>query len=443
MNPALPKEWREMRRKSGVKKIRIVILLAVLVFAASIAIGGYDKENKSKAKAKEDMYGQVELFADAISILRNDYVDEVDSKKLIYGAMKGMLSSLDDYSQFMDPDEFNEMKVETKGEFGGIGVEVGLRDAILTIITPMVDSPAEMAGVKAGDKIVRIDGKTTKSMTLDQAVKKMRGKPGTDITLTIWREKDDKISEIKIKRAIIKMQSIKKAKLIDGKIGYIKLVEFQENTARDLEEALKKLESQGMDSLVLDLRNNPGGLLDGAVDVCEKFLPKDKLIVSIKSRSVAQNMEFRSKGKNTHPDYPLLVMVNEGSASASEIVAGAVQDNKRGIVLGTKSFGKASVQTVIPMKDGTALRFTTAYYYTPSGKLIKGEGIVPDVIVERQEYKEKDKDVTPENVFEKLDADVKTAKKEALPADELKKDNQLQEAVNLIKAIRVYRTAKI
>jgi carboxyl-terminal processing protease len=239
------------------------------------------------------------------------------------------------------------------------------------------------------------------------------------------------------------MQSIKKAKLIDGKIGYIKLVEFQENTARDLEEALKKLESQGMDSLVLDLRNNPGGLLDGAVDVCEKFLPKDKLIVSIKSRSVAQNMEFRSKGKNTHPDYPLLVMVNEGSASASEIVAGAVQDNKRGIVLGTKSFGKASVQTVIPMKDGTALRFTTAYYYTPSGKLIKGEGIVPDVIVERQEYKEKDKDVTPENVFEKLDADVKTAKKEALPADELKKDNQLQEAVNLIKAIRVYRTAKI
>lgn len=421
------------------KKIRITFLLIALVFVASVAIGGYDKEGKSKAKSKEDLYGQIELFADGISILRSDYVDEVDSKKLIYGAMKGMLSSLDDYSQFMEPDEFNEMKVETKGEFGGIGIEISLKEGILTVVTPMVDSPAEAAGIKAGDKIVRIDSKTTKNLTLDEAVKQMRGKPGTEVVLTIWREKEDKISDIKIKRAVIKIQSVKKAKLIEGKTGYIRLVEFQENTSRDLEDALKKLESQGMDSLILDLRNNPGGLLDGAVDVSEKFLQKDTPIVSIKGRNAAQNMEFKSKGKNVHPDYPLLVMVNEGSASASEIVAGAVQDNKRGLIFGTKTFGKASVQTVIPLKDGSALRFTTAYYYTPSGKLIKNQGIVPDVIVERQEHKDK---TTPADVFEKLEEKDKAAKKEPLSADELQKDNQLRDAVNLMKAIKVYKTAK-
>jgi len=423
------------------KKIRILALVAMLAFAASIAIGAFDKEKPDRAKSKENLYNQVELFADAISILRSDYVEDVDSKKLIYGAMKGMLSSLDDYSQFMEPEEFNEIKEETKGEFGGVGIEISLKDGILTIITPIAGSPAESAGIKAGDKIVRIEGKTTKNMSLNNAVKQMRGKPGTELKLTIWREKDEKIMEITTKRAIIKIQSIRKAGLLEDKIGYIRLVEFQENTARDLEDALKKLESQGMDALILDLRNNPGGLLEGAIEVAKKFLPKETTIVSIKGRNQNQNMVFKSDGKTTRPGYPLIVIVNEGSASASEIVAGAVQDNKRGLILGTKTFGKASVQTVIPLKDGSALRFTTAYYYTPSGKLIKNEGIMPNAVVEYQEYSRKKKESDAADVFDKMEDNQRPLKKEPA-AEELKKDNQLEEAVNLLKAIKIYKNQK-
>jgi carboxyl-terminal processing protease len=424
------------------KKVRIIILFCALVFAASVAIGGLEKESKTKARSKDDIYSQVELFADTISILRSDYVEEVDSKKLIYGAMKGMLDSLDDYSEFMPPEEFNEMKVETKGEFGGIGIEVTMRDGVITVITPMVGSPAELSGVMAVDKIVKIDGKTTKNMALADAVKMMRGKPGTEISLTVWREKDGKVLDIKIKRAVIKMRSIKRAEVLEKGVGYIRLVEFQENTARDLEEALKKLESLGVDSLILDLRNNPGGLLERAVDVSEKFLTKDKMIVSIKGRDPAGNLEFKSKGRSKHPDYPLIVLVNEGSASASEIVAGAIQDNKRGLILGMKTFGKASVQTVIPLKDGSAVRFTTAYYYTPSGKMIKEQGIVPDVVVEAQEYKDK-KPEGPDELFEKLEEKDKAVKKEPAVLPDLKKDNQLQEALNLIKAMKIYKDSKL
>ncbi|MFA6610521.1 MAG: S41 family peptidase, partial [Candidatus Omnitrophota bacterium] len=277
-------------------------------------------------------------------------------------------------------------------------------------------------------------------------IKKLRGKAGTPVKLTIWRDKEEKILDVAIKRAIIKLHSIKKSEFIEGKIGYIRLVEFQENTPKDLEEALVKLESQGLDALILDLRYNPGGLLDCAVDVSEKFLTKDKVIVSIKSRDPAQNMVFKSSGKFLHPDYPLIVMVNEGSASASEIVAGAVQDNKRGIVLGTKTFGKASVQSVISLKDGSALRITSALYYTPSGKLIKGLGIIPDVVVEREEIKtseNKDENKSEgEDIFEKAEA--KSSKSVNGPGKEEKivMDNQLNMAVSLIKAMKIYKSVK-
>lgn len=429
------------------KGFRNLFLIALVILATSIALGGVEKDKAAvdKAKSKESLYNQVELFADAISILRNEYVDELDSKKLIYGAMKGMLSSLDDYSQFMEPEEYNEIRIETKGEFGGIGVEISLREGILTVITPLVGTPAEAAGVKAADKIVKIDGKITKNITLNDAVKQMRGKPGTMVTLTVWRDGMPNILDIPIKRDIIKIHSIKKASLVEDKIGYIKLVEFQENTTRDLDEAIKKLESEGMDSLILDLRNNPGGLLDGAVDVSERFLAKDKVIVSIKARSPSQSMVFKSSGKFVRPDYPLIVIVNEGSASASEIVAGAIKDNKRGIVLGAKTFGKASVQTVIPLKDGSALRFTTACYLTPSGKLIKNEGIIPDVVADKDGRAEKKKDEV--DIFEKLEENKsakpqqESAKKEKEKV-ELEKDSQLDAAVNLMKAIKVYKGAK-
>ena len=430
-------------------RIRKVTLIAIsILMMASLAIGGlYHKETKDKPKAsKSDFYGQLELFAEAISVVRSEYVDDVDPKKLIYGAMKGMLSSLDDFSQFMEPDEFEEMKSETKGEFGGVGTEISLKDGILTVVTPLVGTPADLAGIKPGDKIVRINGKITKNITLNEAVKEMRGKPGSIVTLMIWREKAQKILEMPIRRAIIKIPSVKDAKLIDDSIGYIRLVEFQDNTVRDFDGALKKLESQGMNSLILDLRYNPGGILEGAVAVAERFLPKDKVIVSIKSRTPEENAVFKSSGKFTHRDYPIIILVNEGSASAAEIVSGAVQDNKRGLILGEKTYGKASVQTVIPMKDGSALRLTTAAYLTPSGKLIKGQGIMPDVVVEARDASAKgEKDEDMEDIFEKVTTKVpekRIEQKDLSNKEILEKDNQLDAAVNLIKAIKVYKQEK-
>lgn len=419
---------------------RICAFIFIIIFAASFAGGATNEPVKKEMKkaAKDDLFVQIELFSDAISIIRSDYVDEVDSKKIIYGALKGMLStSLDDFSQFMEPDEYKEIKLETKGEFGGIGIELSMREGILTVIAPIAATPAEEAGIKPGDKIVKIGDKVTKNMSISDAVKMMRGDPGTQVNLTIWREKEEKILEMQIKRAIIKVNSVKKAALMDTKIGYIKIIEFQENTPRDLGEALKKLESQGMDSLILDLRNNPGGLLETSVDVTEHFLPKDKVIVSIKSRTPSQNAVFKSSGKFYRSDYPLVVLVNEGSASASEIVAGAVQDNKRGIILGMKTFGKASVQTVIPLRDGSALRLTTASYYTPGGRMIRNQGIIPDVVVEEKEPVAKKG--TGVDVFEKLDEkDIK--KEDLIKKEEIEQDSQLDMALNLIKAIKVYRS---
>ncbi|MBI5144159.1 MAG: hypothetical protein HZA30_03725, partial [Candidatus Omnitrophica bacterium] len=268
-------------------------------------------------------------------------------------------------------------------------------------------------------------------------VKMMRGEPRTIVTLTIWREKDEKILDVPIKRDIIKIHSIKKAAILEEKIGYIRLVEFQEKTPRDLEEALKKLEAEGMDSLILDLRNNPGGLLDVAASVAEKFLPKDATIVSIKSRTPTQNAVFKARGDFSRPSFPMIVLVNEGSASGSEIVAGAIQDNKRGIILGTKTFGKASVQTVIPLRDGSALRLTSASYFTPNGKMIRNQGIVPDVVVEKEEMRNR---AEKADIFKTLDKKIEETREKTLKKDEIERDNQLERALDLMKALKVYKS---
>ena len=425
-------------------KKRIVILLVIASFAIGIAAHNItlaEKQGEVQQKQKtDDLYKQLELFSDAVSIIRTDYVEEKKSKDLIYGALKGMLSSLDPYSQFMDPDTYNEMKVETEGEFGGIGIEITIKDEILTIISPVDDTPAYKAGLKAGDKIVKIDGDVIKDLTLIEAVKKLRGKPGTDVNLIVLRESEKKLLEFKITRAIIKIASIKKAEMVEPGIGYIRLSEFQENTPKDLAEALKKLESDGLKGLVLDLRNNPGGLLDVAVDVGGKFLEEGKVVVSTKGRIEAQNIEFKSRNKNNHLNYPIVVMINGGSASASEIVAGALQDYKRAILLGTKSFGKGSVQTVVPMSDGSAIRLTTSKYYTPNGRSIHGLGIVPDIIVEYEERPAKDKEAEKETaILEKLIEGKEKTEQEK--ADEKKKkelDNQLLRAVDVLKGIVIY-----
>ena len=441
------------------KRLKIAFFVVAVMLIASLTMGGYEVSKEARPQSKEDLYNQVELFSDAVSVIRSDYVDEVDSKKVIYGALAGMLSSLDDYSQFMDPDEYKELTSEAKGEFGGIGVEIALKDGTLTIITPMAGTPAEAAGLKPGDKIVKINGKTTKNMTLNDSVKIMRGEPGSQITLTIWREKDEKVLDVSVRRANIKIDSIKDACLIDGKIGYIRLVEFQERCARELEAVLKRLEGEGMDSLILDLRNNPGGLLESAINVSEKFIPKDKIIVSTKSRSPSQNAVYRSTGILTHREYPLVVLVNEGSASASEIVAAAVQDNKRGVVLGVKTFGKGFVQTVIPLKDNSALRLTTASYLTPSGMSINKRGVMPDVVVEQEELK--DKKNPSSDIFDNIENGKGSKKKDVLmgskqaiePFDKssgfnleqrrrIERDSQLQRAIDLMKAIRAYGSCK-
>jgi len=372
------------------KKITILIIAFVFSFGFFISnISSAEKEQKS-----DNLYKELELFSDAVSIIRSDYVEEPPSKDLIYGALKGMLSSLDPYSQFMDPDMYNEMKIETEGEFGGIGIEITIKDNLLTIISPLDGTPADKVGLKAGDKIVKIENEITRDLTLLEAVKKLRGKPGTKVNITVLREAEKKLLDFTIIRSIIKIDSIKKAEVIDDDIGYIRLVEFQEKTHKELEKNLRDLEKKEIKGLILDLRNNPGGLLDASVEVGRKFLGDGKTIVSTKGRVENQNFMFKSKNKKPHADYPMVVLINGGSASASEIVAGAIQDHKRGIIMGTKSFGKGSVQTVVPLSDGSAVRLTTSKYFTPDGHSIHEKGIIPDIIVEYKESlkKEEDKD---------------------------------------------------
>ncbi len=413
------------------------VLLWIFVVAVLLTLRTGDCSTKQGSVDRTELYNQIQLFSDAIALIQSNYVDEIEPKKLIYGALSGMLKALDPYSQFMDPDTYNEMKVETTGKFGGLGIEISIRDHLLTIIAPIDGTPAHKVGLKAGDKIVKIDGEPTRDITLIGAVKRLRGKPGTSVDLTILREKEKKLLDFSITRDIIEIASIKESEMIDANIGYIKLVEFQEDTDRELEKALRKLEGEGMNSLILDLRNNPGGLLNSAVSIADKFLDADKLIVATKGKKESQATEFKSRRKGTARDYPLAIVVNGGSASASEIVAGAIQDNNRGIVIGVKTFGKGSVQTVVPLADGSALRITTAKYFTPSGKSIVNDGITPDIIVEQKEYMLPSEDIA-EDIFEHLDEE---GLQEAL--EEEPYDHQLSIAISVIKGIVAYRNKGI
>ena len=430
---------------------RIVQLgLAAAVFAA-VALGvrqtatlGAKANAPTEASQNEDIYKELELFEHALSIVRSDYVEEPKAKDLIYGALKGMLAVLDPYSQFLDPDSYNELKVDTEGEFGGLGIEITIRDDLLTIISPIDDTPAFKAGLMAGDRIVKIDGELTRGITLLEAVKRLRGKPGTSVALTIFREGDTELKEVTLERAVITIQSVREAGVLEDRIAYIRLSDFREHTTDDLAAAVGRLKEQGMDSVILDLRNNPGGLLDVAVSVSELFLQRNQLIVSTKGRLRNQNQEMRARATGPVSDLPLVVLINEGSASASEIVAGAVQDHHRGIIMGTKSHGKASVQTIFPLKDGSALRLTTSAYFTPEGRSIHGQGIVPDVEVPFEKPAEqKPKGPTEEQVFERLEADADAKDLAEKPSKDLaerkRSDNQLARAIDLLKGIKVYQ----
>jgi len=359
-----------------------------------------------------------------------------------------MLSTLDSYSQFLDPDSYNELKVETEGEFGGLGIEITIKDELLTIISPIDDTPAYRAGLLAGDRIVKIDGEMTRGVTLFEAVKKLRGTPGTQVKLTILREGENELKDLAVTRDIIKFRSIREAKFVEDHIGYVRLSDFQENTPRDLGNALTKLRDDAMDGLVLDLRNNPGGLLDVAVSVSEMFLKREQMVVSTKGRLRNQNMEFRVSSDGMVSDVPLVVLINEGSASASEIVAGAIQDHHRGVVMGTKSHGKGSVQTVFPLRDGSALRLTTSKWFTPAGQPIHDHGITPDVVVpfEPPPKKEKSSEEKAEELFDRLETEQQQDGPAVEPATEPPNpeaagmDSQLARAVDLLKGLKVYQS---
>lgn len=418
----------------------MIAIVGCLVLASFAAIRAEEGDLTDDPKG---LFKQVQIFADSVTIISTDYVEALKIKDLIYGAIKGMMNTLDGYSQFLDPESFREITEETRGEFGGIGIEIGIRDGVLTVIAPIEDTPASKAGIMAGDKIVKIDGDITRDMTLDDAVEKLRGDAGTKVALSVIRGDEDRIYDFEIERAVIKLKSIKDFKVIEDDIGYIRLIEFQERTGRDLKAAVKDLIKQGARSLIIDIRNNPGGLLDAAVEVSDMFLKPGSLIVYTEGRDPEKRMDFKSKKTSDFDDLNLVIIVNKGSASASEIFAGALKDNMRAVTVGTTTFGKGSVQTVIPLKDKSALRLTTASYYTPSGKNLRDKGIEPDITVELVKVSEDEEGEETEKkkdrVFDKVkDTEEKTNKPSEKKNEPGEYDSQLQAAVNVLKGARIF-----
>lgn len=420
------------------KRIILVSVLVFLIASTGILIGRW-----SIVGAEGEGYEDLKVFTETLTMVKKNYVEEVKTKDLVYGAIKGMLSSLDPHSSFLNPEAFKEMQAETKGEFGGIGIQIGVKEGILTVIAPIEDTPAYRAGLKAGDKIIKINNESSRDMSLHDAVTKMRGAPKTSVTITILREGWKETKDFTLIREIIKIKSVK-SKLLEDGIGYVKINQFQEQTADDLSTALEKLKQEKMNSLILDLRNNPGGLLNSAVSVTSQFLPTNKLVVYIKGKK-GDRAEYNTTDERPSYDVPMIVLVNEGSASASEIVAGALKDWNRAVILGAKTFGKGSVQSVIPLSDGSGLRLTTAIYYTPKGTSIQATGIVPDILVklepkekgkEHPVIREKDLERHLENNEEK--EELKEPEEMAPIEVEEKDDTQLQRAMDLLKTWKVF-----
>ncbi len=425
--------------------------LTVLALAAAVALGLLLGRGMDLVSAESDnTYQRLKLLTEALDIIQTKYVDSPDNEKLVYGAIKGMVSSLDPHSSFLTPEEFKELQVETSGKFSGIGIEITVRDGILTVVSPIEDTPAFKAGLKAGDKIIKVDGKLTKQMSLMDAVKQIRGRKGTKVILTILRKDAKELIDFPIVRDVIPIVSVK-SKMLDENYGYIRVTTFQSRTAADIKEALAELNPSDspLKGLVLDLRNNPGGLLSEAVDVADIWI-SEGLIVYTEGRVANQNMKFYARPEKKEDGYPVVVLVNQGSASASEIVAGALKDHGRAVVMGTKTFGKGSVQTIIPFGDESGMRLTTARYYTPSGSSIQAKGIVPDVVVEFIPPPEKKED-SPGLEFRESDLsghmknDKEGAEKDAEfqeAVESLKRDNQLREALGLLKGWEIFSRTK-
>jgi carboxyl-terminal processing protease len=422
-------------------KRRVIYGAVALVLTINLLIGTRVYFASAQAAEKDSPYPSLDLFAYVMEKVRKDYVDgqKLTYQELVYGALKGMLNTLDPHSEFMEPEKYKELQNDTQGAFGGLGIVISMKDNFVTVVAPMEDSPGFRAGIMSGDRIIRIDGKSTDRMSLPEAVRTLRGEPDTVVQITILRPSSNQVKEFTLKRSIINVDMVKDINgkkeypLCDNKIGYIQLTTFGEKTSEDLETALKTLKKEGMQGLILDLRWNPGGLLEQAVDVCEKFLPRGELIVTTEGRN---DQIFTRKANNPRGDelqhIPIVVLVNGNSASASEIVAGCLQDLKRAVILGEKTFGKGSVQSILPLQDGSALRLTTAKYYTPSHKVIHEQGITPDITVTMTD--EEDHDIQLRRAPGGL---------ESLPDKDRERvahthDLQLERAMDLLKGITLF-----
>lgn len=432
-----------------------------VIFAACLAVitlSFWERSHNVEAGTQET-YKNLETFSNVLSLLQQNYVEEIDSTEVIEGAIKGMLASLDPHSSYMKPDDFHELKIETKGSFSGIGIEITMKDGILTVVSPIEGTPAFKMGVKAQDKILKIDDESTKDLSLMEAVKRLRGPKGTKVTISIHREGLTELKDISIIRNVIPLISVK-SKTLEPGYGYIRIRNFQSKTTKEFKEALADLSKDGdLNGLVLDLRSNPGGLLDQSVKISDIFLDEG-MIVSTRGRIKDQNMEFKAHANGEKYTFPIIVLVNEGSASASEIVAGALQDHKRALILGAQTFGKGSVQTIIPMINGAGLRLTTARYYTPNGTSIQATGITPDIIVptqliapdahaddEKKKMKfmrEKDLKHHFENGAEEekkekeKEISIEESEEDAKIHEEIENDNQLHQALMLLKGLSVF-----
>ncbi len=421
-------------------------LLSLLIFSTHFTVSA-DEVIKGQAQVAPSRLPLEELrtFAEIFERIRSSYVEEVDDKTLLENAIHGMLGGLDPHSSYMGPDDFNDLKASTSGKFGGLGIEVGLEDGFIKVVSPIDDTPAQKAGIKAGDLIIKLDNSPVKGIGLNDAVEKMRGAPGSPIEITIMREGENKPLVFNLKRAQIKVTSVKH-KLLNNEYGYVRITQFQENTGADINNAINKLldkNQQSLSGLVLDLRNNPGGVLDAAVAVSDVFIEQG-LIVYTKGRVANADVRYEATVDTLAPELPLIVLINGGSASASEIVAGALQDHGRAVIMGTQSFGKGSVQTVLPLNGDHALKLTTARYFTPNGRSIQAKGITPDILVrsgkftpakDARYYKEADLEGHLENP---KDGDKKaTSSVEDAVEAFIKTDYQLQQALTLLKGMKV------
>jgi carboxyl-terminal processing protease len=423
-------------------RARLTVLLTAFFLLTGI-LGWESGRSAAVAEKPDESYQYTLLFARVLQLVRQDYVDEgkTSYKDLTYAALRGMLSSLDPHSQFLDEDSFQDIERETKGEFSGLGIVIGVKDGGLVILSPMEDSPGGRAGLMPGDRILKIDGVNTEKMTLAAAEKALKGQPGEKARLTLQRPVagapgGGTVFEVVLTRETIRVASVKDARLLPAslagqdKIGYVRIEEFAENTSDELDHALENLEQAGIQGLVIDLRNNPGGLLDSAVDVAGKFVPPNTVIVSTKGRTADQSQDFRARSQRQHPDYPIAVLINGYSASGAEIVAGALKDLNRAILVGETTFGKGSVQTVQPLGNGVGLRLTMAKYYTPSKRTIHEVGVSPDIEVPISDAEERrivlaeaKRPLTPEEQIEAAKAE----------------DRQLERAVGSLRSILIYR----